>query len=127
MADQVLFSELPTNNPKKIGRLTLNSEKTLNALSQSMVDQMYDQLLKWQADEDIVCVFIEGQGAKAFCAGGDVRALREGIVSGKAQTARAFFEKEYRLDYLIHTYQKPTICWGNGIVMGGGLGFDDGG
>jgi len=31
--------------------------------------------------------------------------------------------REYQLDYLIHTYAKPFIVWGNGIVMGGGLGL----
>jgi enoyl-CoA hydratase/carnithine racemase len=30
---------------------------------------------------------------------------------------------EYRLDYLIHTYPKPILCWGHGIVMGGGIGL----
>jgi len=34
-----------------------------------------------------------------------------------------FFAREYRLDYLIHTYPKPILCWGHGIVMGGGIGL----
>ena len=34
-----------------------------------------------------------------------------------------FFEREYRLDYRIHTYPKPVLCWGHGIVMGGGIGL----
>jgi enoyl-CoA hydratase/carnithine racemase len=37
--------------------------------------------------------------------------------------AENFFFHEYQLDYLIHTYDKPIICLGNGIVMGGGLGL----
>jgi enoyl-CoA hydratase/carnithine racemase len=37
--------------------------------------------------------------------------------------AAQFFEREYRLDYLIHTYPKPILCWGHGIVMGGGIGL----
>ena len=36
---------------------------------------------------------------------------------------RQFFSREYRLDYLIHTYPKPLLCWGHGIVMGGGMGL----
>src|SRR3546814_11177489 len=39
------------------------------------------------------------------------------------QHARDFFEREYRLDYRIHTYPKPVLCWGSGIVMGGGVGL----
>eukprot|EP00163_Fabomonas_tropica_P030765 TRINITY_DN7096_c0_g1_i1.p1 TRINITY_DN7096_c0_g1~~TRINITY_DN7096_c0_g1_i1.p1 ORF type:complete len:308 (-),score=31.36 TRINITY_DN7096_c0_g1_i1:324-1157(-) len=38
----------------------------------------------------------------------------------------AFFTEEYELDYLIHTYPKPIICWGHGIVMGGGMGLMEG-
>jgi enoyl-CoA hydratase/carnithine racemase len=34
-----------------------------------------------------------------------------------------FFEQEYRLDYTLHTYPKPVLCWAHGIVMGGGLGL----
>jgi enoyl-CoA hydratase/carnithine racemase len=37
--------------------------------------------------------------------------------------AAAFFENEYRLDYRIHTYPKPVLCWGHGIIMGGGVGL----
>jgi enoyl-CoA hydratase/carnithine racemase len=37
--------------------------------------------------------------------------------------AAAFFEREYRLDYRIHTFPKPILCWGRGIVMGGGIGL----
>ncbi|OED50209.1 hypothetical protein ACH42_01335 [Endozoicomonas sp. (ex Bugula neritina AB1)] len=123
MTNLVLFSELPTNNQKKIGIVTLNSEKTLNALNLSMIDQLYDQLLQWQCDDSVVCVFMEGKGSKAFCAGGDVRSLRDAVSNGDDQSPKRFFGKEYRLDYLIHTYLKPVICWGNGIVMGGGLGL----
>jgi enoyl-CoA hydratase/carnithine racemase len=37
--------------------------------------------------------------------------------------AESFFTREYQLNYLIHCYPKPIICWGNGIIMGGGLGI----
>ena len=40
-----------------------------------------------------------------------------------AYARRRFFELEYRLDYRIHTYPKPVLCWGHGIVMGGGIGL----
>ncbi len=126
MTEMVLFSELATNKSQKIGVITLNAEKSLNALNQSMVDQLFDQLQIWQSDNDIVCVFMQGSGEKAFCAGGDVRALRQATIDGDPDAGRRFFEKEYRVDYLIHTYPKPIICWGNGIVMGGGIGLMSG-
>src|SRR5690606_15327418 len=34
-----------------------------------------------------------------------------------------FFAAEYRLDYRLHTYPKPLICWGHGYVLGGGMGL----
>src|SRR5690606_9823846 len=63
-----------------------------------------------------------GSGDRALCAGGDVVQLRNSSLArdGKAE---AFFEQEYRLDYLIHTYSKPIVVWGHGVVMGGGLGL----
>lgn len=123
MTDGVLFSELATSGNQKVGVITLNAEKSLNALSQSMIDLLYGQLHRWREEGDIVALFMEGSGEKAFCAGGDVRSLRQAVVDGDLDVPRQFFEKEYRLDYVIHTYPKPVICWGNGIVMGGGIGL----
>jgi len=42
---------------------------------------------------------------------------------GKRGEGERFFTEEYELDYQIHTYPKPIVCWGNGIVMGGGIGL----
>lgn len=115
----LLVEELPTSNGKRIGQLTLNSPATLNSLSLEMIDLMLAQLRDWQNDQHLVCVLIVGSGEKAFCAGGDVQALYRSPIGHYAET---FFENEYRLDYLLHTYPKPVIGWGHGIVMGGGLG-----
>ena len=109
-----------------IGVITLNSEKTLNSLTLGMVQTIRRQLLAWQEDDDIALVFIEGAGDKAFCAGGDVQQIYHSAVSrrsGPCEYAESFFHEEYRLDYLIHTFRKPIVCWANGIVMGGGLGL----
>src|SRR5690606_17638595 len=87
------------------------------------------QLTRWATDPDVVGVLLDGEGDKAFCAGGDVMDLYRSMVDGDASPdapntyARQFFSREYRLDFLIHTYPKPLLCWGNGIVMGGGLGL----
>lgn len=123
MATDVLFSELTARDNKKIGLITLNAEKALNSLNQSMIDLLFSQLSQWRDNDDIVAVFMEGSGDKAFCAGGDVRALRQAVIDGKPEVPQHFFEQEYRVDYMIHTYPKPVVCWGNGIVMGGGIGL----
>ncbi|WP_101757093.1 enoyl-CoA hydratase/isomerase family protein [Oceanicoccus sp. KOV_DT_Chl] len=122
----VLFETLATTNGKQFAIATLNEEKTLNALSIEMVDLLYSQLLDWQQDDSIVGVMLQGAGQKAFCAGGDVQKLHQSAVEnpgGPCEYAESFFEREYRLDYIIHQYKKPLICWGHGIVMGGGLGL----
>jgi enoyl-CoA hydratase/carnithine racemase len=124
--DVVLYQELTAQNGKKIGVATLNSEKSLNALSLPMVESLLPKLSAWQADSSISMVLLQGAGDKAFCAGGDIRDLYKAMLAQPGTYApyvEEFFTKEYRLDYLIHTFGKPVLVWGNGIVMGGGLGL----
>lgn len=124
--DTVLFDELPTASGHRIGVATLNSEKTLNALTLPMVRRLDAQLVAWARDDGIALVVMRGAGEKAFCAGGDVRAVRQTLLeedTHPAASAVAFFAEEYTLDYRIHTYPKPLAIWGQGIVMGGGLGL----
>ncbi len=120
----VIFEELPAE-AGNLGRVTLNVPATLNSLTLEMVDLMQEKLDAWQHDKAIAAVFIEGAGEKAFCAGGDVQALHQSAVAkpgGPCDYAERFFAREYRLNYTLYTYHKPIICWGHGIVMGGGLG-----
>ncbi|MEP5765306.1 MAG: enoyl-CoA hydratase/isomerase family protein [Halieaceae bacterium] len=120
----VLFEELPAAEGK-LGRITLNVEATLNSLTLEMVDLLQAQLDAWRDDDSIAAVFIDAVGEKAFCAGGDVLALHASAVKtpgGPCDYAETFFAREYRMNYSLHTYPKPLICWGHGIVMGGGLG-----
>lgn len=122
----VVFQTLATASGKLVGVVTLNVEKALNALDLDMVRAMTVQLNLWKKDPLIACVVLDGSGEKAFCAGGDVRALYHASVAAKGQVtevAKVFFEEEYRLDYLLHTFGKPVLVWGDGIVMGGGLGL----
>lgn len=133
MSQPVLFEELSCHNGSRIGVATLASEKTLHALSLEMVQLLTSRLRHWAADPEIVMVLLQAQGEKAFCAGGDLqrlyRSMREHHASPQRDDicanhyASAFFEQEYRLDYLLHTYPKPVLCWGHGIVMGGGIGL----
>jgi enoyl-CoA hydratase/carnithine racemase len=121
----VLVDELSVETGK-IGLLTLNSEKKLNSITLEMVHTLTASLKKWAVDDSIKAVILRGAGDKAFCAGGDVLALYQSAmnpVDGICVEAEEFFFHEYQLDYLIHTYEKPIICLGNGIVMGGGLGL----
>ncbi|MCW8335285.1 enoyl-CoA hydratase/isomerase family protein [Vibrio paucivorans] len=127
-AGQVAFRELPCENGySKIAIATLDNPSSLNALSFHMLVELKQQLEQWQRDPSIACVVLEGSGEKAFCAGGDVRAMYDVMYTKSKAEAQEFFEAyftvEYQCDYLIHTYSKPLIAWGEGIVMGGGMGL----
>ena len=109
------------------GWITLNRPAALNALTLNMIRQMDQKLLAWVTDPAVAFVVITGAGDKAFCAGGDVKAvaidslaLREG--KGTGQLASDFFREEYILNNRIHSYPKPYVSLINGIVMGGGKG-----
>ena len=123
----VLFKELESISDKKVAFATLNAERSLNALSLEMVELLYNKLKEWQERDDVSVIVIEGAGEKAFCAGGDVVQLHNAAKAAGpgniAKDVEQFFAKEYKLDYLIHKYEKPILLWGHGIVMGGGLGL----
>ncbi|WP_136063902.1 enoyl-CoA hydratase/isomerase family protein [Modicisalibacter radicis] len=129
--DAVLFDEWPTRDGRRIGAATLNAPRSLNALSLAMIEQLQARLTRWAGDPAIAAVWLEGAGDKAFCAGGDVvalyRAMRGTEGSEDEGFAARYFAAEYRLDYCIHRYPKPLIVWGDGIIMGGGLGLMAGG
>ncbi|WP_341660854.1 enoyl-CoA hydratase/isomerase family protein [Vibrio sp.] len=128
MTALVRFEELNCKEGNaKIGVATLDNAPSLNALNYDMLKQLKTQLEVWHEDDNIVCIFLEGQGEKAFCAGGDVRTMHDKMSGGSsdeiASYCTSFFKLEYECDYLIHTYCKPIIAWGQGIVMGGGMGL----
>ena len=128
MTDKVTFSEQEcANGLNRIGIATLDNVASLNALTFNMLEQLNNQLIQWQEDPSIVCVILKGEGEKAFCAGGDVRTMyhvmHEHDKQATAKFCTDYFALEYACDYLIHTYKKPIIGWGEGIVMGGGMGL----
>src|SRR5262249_26790031 len=61
-------------------------------------------------------------GTRGFCAGGDIRLLAESAASDGV-AAKNFFRTEYRLNTIIHEYQKPYVTLIDGITMGGGVGI----
>lgn len=122
----VVVEHYTTANGSIIGHLQLNKPKSLNALDLDMARALYAELSAWQHDDSIVAVLLSGAGDKAFCAGGDIVSMYQAMQQAPKSTPAflsEFFVAEYRLDYLIHTYSKPVIVWGQGIVMGGGMGL----
>jgi len=107
----------------RIGRITLNRPRALNALDLSMIQAVTDALAGWREDAAVQAVVIEGAGGRAFCAGGDVRALRELVLAGRPDEVKAFFAAEYALNLAVARYPKPYVAVVDGICMGGGIGL----
>lgn len=102
--------------------ITLNRPKLLNALNLNMTQQIYSQLKKWEQDPETSLIIIKGAGGKAFCAGGDIRAISDAMKT-KQKLAEVFFKEEYILNNAIASLQKPYIALIDGITMGGGVGI----
>jgi len=106
----------------KLGLITLNRPRALNTLTLDMVRALDAQLRVWATDAAIATVAITGQGTRAFCAGGDIRALYDLGIAGKYDDALQFWREEYPLNTRIKEFPKPYVALLRGIVMGGGVG-----
>ncbi len=106
----------------RIGRLTLNRPKALNALNRPMLALIAQALAEWRADPAIHAVVIDSASDRAFCAGGDIRAIRARAQAGDTAEVEHFFAEEYELNATIAEYPKPYVALIDGICMGGGIG-----
>ena len=106
----------------RIGHILLNRAKALNALDLTMIRAMQAALDLWRDDPSVHSVVIEGAGGRAFCAGGDIRAVRSHALAGETDAVETFFREEYALNATIDEYPKPYVALVDGICMGGGIG-----
>jgi enoyl-CoA hydratase len=110
----------------RLGLVTLNRPKAMNALTHAMALALEAQLDAWADDGAVAAIAIRGAGDRAFAAGGDIRALYEaGRPDGDGDGRRnfGFFADEYRLNTRIKRYPKPYVGLMDGVVMGGGVGI----
>jgi enoyl-CoA hydratase/carnithine racemase len=118
--------EVMSAGTRSIGIAWLNRPRQLNALTLEMCELLLAQLQAWAAENQIVAVVLAGEGAKGFCAGGDVNRVVQEIKAGGPgcfDYGDRFFTVEYQLNYLLHSYPKPLVTWAHGVTMGGGLGL----
>uniref|UniRef100_UPI0025DC88D4 3-hydroxyisobutyryl-CoA hydrolase n=1 Tax=uncultured Aureimonas sp. TaxID=1604662 RepID=UPI0025DC88D4 len=104
------------------GVIRLNRPKALNALDLGMIRAMRRALDAFLDDPAVALVLLEGTGDRAFCAGGDIRAV---VASGRAAdgVAESFWREEYELLSRLANARKPIVALADGIVMGGGAGL----
>ena len=130
-----VHSDVPSDVPSDVlletrgplGLVTLNRPRALNALDLGMIRALTPALEAWAEAPEVKAVVVRGAGGRAFCAGGDVRAVAASLgqppPEGQVPFARTFFQEEYALNRLIHHYPKPYVALVDGICMGGGLGL----
>lgn len=115
--DEVLIERIG-----EAGVITLNRPKALNALTHGMIRAIDAALVAWETDDGVTRVIIRQTGDKAFCAGGDIRAITADIAARRFTEVERFYQDEYRLNRRIARYGKPYVALIDGIVMGGGVG-----
>jgi enoyl-CoA hydratase len=104
-----------------IGLITLNRPKAINSLTTPMVSAISQALTKWDRDDDVSAVVVDGAGERGLCAGGDIVAIYHSAQADGAET-RVFWYEEYLLNAQIGRFSKPYVALMDGIVMGGGVG-----
>ncbi len=104
------------------GTILMNRPRALNALDLGMVQAFAEVIAAWRDDPAVRLVILEGAGGRAFCAGGDVRRIRELALAGDKAGVEAFFATEYGVNGAIARFGKPWVSLIDGICMGGGIG-----
>jgi len=117
------MSLIRTSVANGVGEVILDRPKALNALDQSMIDDMHAVLTVWADDDSVETVLVTSASDRAFCAGGDIRAIRDHAVDGDIDAITHYFHSEYRLDQLVADYPKAYVSLIDGAAMGGGLGI----
>ncbi|MDQ0758245.1 enoyl-CoA hydratase/isomerase family protein [Streptomyces canus] len=115
-------AEILADVHRGVGRILLNRPKALNALTTDMVAAIDRRLAEWEGTP-LSAVVLASTSTKAFCAGGDIRTIREHSLAGDAEASERFFASEYRLNARIAEYPVPVVSLIDGLCMGGGLGL----
>ena len=105
-----------------IGRIMLDRPRALNALDRPMVDTILELLERWRPMA-MRAVTIESSNPGVFCAGGDIRRIRQNTLDGRIEESNSFFAAEYRMNEMLASYPVPVVALIDGVCMGGGLGI----
>jgi len=117
--DEILLERMAA-----LGVVTLNRPQALNTLSLGMYRAADPQLVAWGRDPAVHAILVRSAGGKAFCAGGDVRAIYDARPQqGQGDYKSDFFREEYWLIERVHRSPKPYVALVDGITMGGGMGI----
>ena len=117
LSDQISIQKLG-----RAGVITITRPKVLNAITFEMCMAMKSALEVWREDPEVTLVLVEGEGDKAFCAGGDVEEIYRAGLEGDVDFSRNLWRNEGPLFAGIKEYPKPYVALMHGYVMGLGAG-----
>ena len=102
--------------------ITLDRGRALNALTGGMIADLAARFVRFGRDPDLYVVILKSADAKAFCAGGDVRAM-SALARADFGAVCAGLRAEYQLNWLLDCFSKPSVALIDGLVMGSGVGI----
>ncbi|MCC6170934.1 MAG: enoyl-CoA hydratase/isomerase family protein [Gammaproteobacteria bacterium] len=105
------------------GIVTLDRPRALNALTAAMIEAIDAALGRFERDPALRVVVLRSSTERAFCAGGDMRRIRELCLAGELAEAERFFATEFALNRRLAEFDRPLVALVDGICMGGGLGL----
>ena len=118
-----MTDDVATRIDGRAGHVTLTRPHALNALSHGMVLAIHAALGDWAKDPEVALVIIDGEGPRAFCAGGDIADIYRSGRRGEFEEGRRFWADEYRMNARLARFPKPVVVLMHGFVMGGGVGL----
>lgn len=113
---------ITTRREGRMQHIVLDRPRALNSLDLDMCRALHAALDAAAGDDGVEAVVTTSTSEKAFCAGGDIRALRDAAAAGDHDTNRLFFSEEYAMNLAYHHHRVPTVAVIHGVAMGGGLG-----
>jgi len=108
------YENILVETRERVGLITLNRPKALNALNDALIDELGSAMLAFDANPDIGAIVITGS-EKAFAAGADISAM-----------AKMTFSQAYGQDFITRNWEtlrrirKPVIAAVAGFALGGG-------
>jgi len=116
------MTDISIRKTGRTGRITLQRPDALNALTYEMCMAIDAALKDWAEDDEVAMLVIDAEGARAFCAGGDIAEMYASGTRGDFDYGRRFWRDEYRMNARLFEFPKPVASFLQGFTMGGGVG-----